>query len=305
MEPLDCLVVGAGPGGLTAAIYLARYRRRFLVFGDGRSRAAWIPRSHNHPGFPEGVEGPELLARLRAEAERYGAEVRKGRVERLERASGDDDGFIAFLDDGSRLWARRVLLATGAQDGVPDVPDVGEAVHAGLVRYCPVCDGYEAIGHKVAILGARKCRVREALFIRTYTADVTVLTLRDPWEMGEDERARLDEAGVRVVDEPVDTITADTGAAEVAVRTTDGRVHRFRHLYAALGLWARSELARELGAEHDEDGALSVDSHQRTSVPGLYAAGGVVRGLDQISIAMGHAVIASTAIHNSLPLPRA
>jgi thioredoxin reductase (NADPH) len=297
---LDCLVIGAGPGGLTAAVYLARYRRDFLVVDAGASRAGWIPVSHNLPAFPDGIPGPELLARMRAAAERHGARVEAGEVRRLERAG---DGFAADLG-GRTVTARRVLLATGVDDVQPELPDLEDAVRRGLVRVCPICDAYEARDRKVAIIGYGKCRVREALLLRTYTTDLTLLTLGRELELTDDGRAELREAGVRLVEEPVSAIAA--GGDQVAAwRMSSGVEHRFDVLYTALGLRARSGLATALGAGHDSDGALVVDEHQRTSVPGLYAAGDVVRGLGQVSVATGQAAIAATAINNSLERLRA
>ena len=297
---MDCLVIGAGPGGLTAAVYLARYRRDFLVVDAGASRAGWIPVSHNLPAFPDGIPGPELLARMRAAAERHGARVEAGEVRRLERAG---DGFAADLG-GRTVTARRVLLATGVDDVQPELPDLGDAVRRGLVRVCPICDAYEARDRKVAIIGYGKCRVREALLLRTYTTDLTLLTLGRELELTDDERAELREAGVRLVEEPVSAIAAE-GDRVAAWRMRSGAEHRFDVLYTALGLRARSGLATALGAGHDGDGALVVDEHQRTSVPGLYAAGDVVRGLGQVSVATGQAAIAATAINNSLERLRA
>ena len=297
---MDCLVIGAGPGGLTAAVYLARYRRDFLVVDAGASRAGWIPVSHNLPAFPDGIPGPELLARMRAAAERHGARVEAGEVRRLERAG---DGFAADLG-GRTVTARRVLLATGVDDVQPELPDLGDAVRRGLVRVCPICDAYEARDRKVAIIGYGKCRVREALLLRTYTTDLTLLTLGRELELTGEERAELREAGVRLVEEPVSAIAAE-GDQVAAWRMRSGAEHRFDVLYTALGLRARSGLATALGAGHDSDGALVVDEHQRTSVPGLYAAGDVVRGLGQVSVATGQAAIAATAINNSLERLRA
>src|SRR3712207_1579903 len=121
--------------------------------------------------------------------------------------------------------------------------------------------------------------------------------------MRPEERERLAEAGSGVVGAPARAIAVEGDV--IVARTDDGGRHAFESLYAALGLRARSELAAALGAEHDADGALAVDAHQQTTVPGLYAAGDVVQGLAQISVAMGHAAVAATAIHNGLPLPRA
>ncbi len=297
---LDCLIVGGGPAGLTAAIYLARFRRRAVLVDAGSSRAAWIPISHNHPGFPDGIAGEELLARMRAQAGRYGASILAGEIGRLERRA---DGFTATMADGLRLRARHVLLATGGEDQPPpmDLPTLGEAVGRGLLRYCPICDAYEARDRRIALVGARKCRVHEALLLRGYTSDLTVLTLREPWDLAEEERATLAEAGIGLIEAPIAELAIE-GESLVA-RTCEGHSHRFDTLYAALGMRARSGLARSLGAEHDADGALAVDRHQETTVPGLYAAGDLVQGLAQISVAMGHAAIAATAIHNRLPMP--
>jgi thioredoxin reductase (NADPH) len=300
---MDCLIVGGGPAGLTAAIYLARFRRRFLLADAGASRAAWIPVSHNHPGHPDGIPGPELLARMRAQAERYGAAVARDRVEGLERRDGG--GFRARLEGGRTVEAARVLLATGSEDARPPMPPAehDEAVRRGLLRYCPICDAYEVTGRRLALVGSRRCRVHEAMLLRAYTADLTLLTLGEPWDMPGEERAMLAEAGVGIVEAPARAIAVEGGA--IVARTEDGGRHAFESLYAALGLRARSGLATALGAGHDADGALAVDDHQQTTVPGLYAAGDVVQGLAQISVAMGHAAKAATAIHNGLPLPRA
>ena len=136
---LDCLIIGGGPAGLTAALYLARYRRRFLIIDAGDSRAAQIPQSHNHPGFA-GISGPALLEKLRTQAGRYGVEVMRGTVTSLKRNA---EGFVAAVESGT-LPASRVLLATGIKDEEPPLSGLEHAISRNAVRYCPVCDGYEA-----------------------------------------------------------------------------------------------------------------------------------------------------------------
>jgi thioredoxin reductase (NADPH) len=296
MKVLDCVVIGAGPGGLTAAIYLARYLRDVLVVEDGRSRALWIPRSHNCPGYPDGIPGPELLERLRQQASRYDAPLVAERVETLERI--EDGGFRIGLREQT-ISARTVILATGADDVQPPIANLDDAIRRGLVRHCPTCDAYEVCDRKVAVLGTGDCRVQEAMLLRTYTGDLTVLSLGRALEMAEDERAELQAAGIRLVDEPIADLVPE-GEAVCARLARSGQVLRFDTVYAALGLRGRSELAVRLGAAHDDDGMLLVDEHQRTSVPGLYAAGDVVAGLTQIGVAMGHAAVAANAISSSL-----
>ena len=302
--PVDCLIVGGGPAGLTAALYLARFERRFVVVDAGDSRASWIPRSHNIPVFADGISGKEILARQRTHLERYGVEVVKGTVTALAKVEG---GFVARIDSGgdapNEVRARRVLLATGADDVEPDLPELPDAVRRGLVRYCPICDGYEAKGKRIGVIGYGDRGLGEAVFVaRTYSKDVTLLTLGQGMDLDAGERERIETHGIAVVHEPVVNLDLD-GERITVLRTASGEEHRFEVLYSALGLTIRSELAVGLGADHDGTGALIVDEHNRTTVPGLYAAGGVVRGLDQVVVAMGHGAIAATDIHNRCELP--
>jgi thioredoxin reductase (NADPH) len=297
---MDCLIIGAGPAGLTAATYLARFRRRVTVVDAGHSRASCIPVSHNLVGFPDGLSGRALLDRLREQAMRYGADLEAGEVTHL--AVADGGGFD--VDIGRRtIQVPRVLLATGGLDVEPDLPGVRDAVHRGLIRYCPICDAYEVIGQKVGLIAFGQCRTREALLLRAYTADLTVLTLGQPMQMHEEERRALHEAGIAILDAPVANLSVE-GDRIATWHMQDGSKHQFDSIYSALGTHVRSGLATGLGAAADEDGALIVDAHQETSVPGLFAAGDVVRGLSQISVASGHAAVAATHINRSLPFPK-
>lgn len=298
--PPECLVIGAGPAGLTAATYLARFRRECLVIDSAAPRAAWIPVSHNLIGYAEGISGPDLLARLRRQAEQYGARILAGEVTALTRTA---QGFRAELHDRT-LEAPRVLLATGGLDVEPELPGIRDAVRRGLVRYCPICDAYEAAGRRVALIAYGACRIREALLIRAYTPDLTVLTLGRDMHITAEERAQLREAGIAIVEHPVERLTR-TETAITAWHMHGGETHEFDIIYSALGTRLRSGLATSLGAEADRDGALIVDSHQRTRIPGLFAAGDVVRGLSQVAVAAGQAAIAATTMNASLPFPKA
>lgn len=300
-DDLDALVVGGGPAGMTAALYLARFRRRVVVADAGDPRAAWIPASHNIPFFADGIAGPEILRRQREHLDRYRVPVIAAAVTALAR---DGEGFAATLDGrmtisaphGATLRARHVLLATGARDIEPGLPDLPDAVRSGLVRYCPVCDGFESRGQRIAVIGHGAAGAGEALFIaRSYSDDVTLLTL-GRMDMDDATRARLQRHGVRIVEKPVTALDVHDG--RIAALRVDGAELRFDILYSALGLHYRTELAASLGAERDARGALVVDAGMQTTVPGLYAAGDIVKGLDQIVVGMGHAAIAATRIHN-------
>jgi thioredoxin reductase (NADPH) len=294
---LDCVIVGGGPGGLTAALYFARYNRRFALVDSGESRAAWIPASHNFPLFSDGIGGRAMLATQREHVARYGVAPIAGTVTSLHR---DAQGFSVQLRElagaETTLRARFVLLATGAIDIEPDLPNLADALRSGLVRYCPICDGYEARGQKIAVIGFGDHGIGEAAFMaRTYSHDVTLLTLGSKLALSEACRRTAAFHAIRVIADPVQALEA-SGAA-VTIRA-GGEDLRFDTLYSALGLTVRAGLATALGAAVAPNGALLVDSHNRTSVDGLYAVGDVVAGLNQIVVAMGHASVAATDIHN-------
>jgi thioredoxin reductase (NADPH) len=292
---LDCLIVGAGPAGLTASIYLARFRRKIKTVDAGSSRASLIPVSHNYPGFPDGISGKDFLERCRAQALRCGASIVSGLVTRIEKV---DDAFMAMCGD-DRFMARTVLLATGVVDIEPVLPNLNDAIRCGYIRHCPICDGYEVIDKKVAVIGSGKGGLNEALFLKCYTADLTLLTLGKDMALNDVDREVLRQANIRVIEEPIDAVFFEQGRIG-AIRMESGRIHEFDALYSSLGAAIRSDLAVQVGAKCDPEGHLIVDDHLRTSVPGLYAAGDVVSSLNQISVATGHAAIASTTIHNSL-----
>lgn len=295
MRNVDCLVIGAGPAGLTAAIYLGRFRRKIALVDSGHSRATYIPRTRNYPGFPDGISGPELLDRLRAQAERYGAKVEAGLVDSLEK---DGDAFVASFGD-ERIHARRVLLATGIVDKEPDMRDFKEAVRRGCIRLCPICDGFEVSDTAVAVYGPAKSAAAHALFIRTFVRETTVVVPRNDEPITAAECATLDGCGVHIVDSPVAEVYM-TEDHRAGVRTADGQELVFDTLYPSLGCRPRVEVATRLGARTNDEGNVIVDAHQQTSVPGLYAAGDAVAALHQISVATGQAAIAATAMHNAL-----
>ena len=273
----DCLILGGGPAGLTAAIYLQRFRRNICLVDNGQSRARKIPLSRNYPGFPDGINGNQLLALLKRQLRNVGGSPTRGTVTALQWHA---DGFRAECGDRT-LTARTVLLATGIVDVEPELAGYERLRDTGVVRFCPVCDGFEYRDERIAIIGSGAHGQREYDFIRNYSEHVSYFDL-----------------------------TAEPGAIRslgyqeekggVWIELANGAREDFDVLYCALGTQVRSAPALALGAEHDEHGCLKVDAHCETSVSGLFAAGDVVAGLDQIAVATGQAAIAATAIHNRL-----
>ena len=292
---LDCCIIGGGPAGLTAAIFLARFRRRFVLIDGGDSRASWIPRSHNHPGYPGGINGDELLARMRRQLDEFGGTRREDVVTAITREA---DGRLRVDTKGGTLLASNLILATGVRDRLPPTDDAVAHVRRGIIRQCPVCDAYEVRDQRIVVLGSGVCAAGEALFLRTYTHDITVVTLGVPLGIKGEDAARLRGAGITIVEAPVRRL--DCEAETVTVHFEDGGSLRFDAAYSGLGIEPTTGLGEMLGVELTEDRRFVTDAKQRTTQPGVYAAGDAVTGLNQIAVAMAQAEIAATDIHTAL-----
>lgn len=303
----DCVIVGAGPGGLTALEYLARFHRRAVALGakGPTPRLAWIDRTYNLPGYPQGISGTVMLARLREQAEEYGGEVRDEIATRID---GDDDNFCVTLSSHETLRARKVILAMGIRDREPDIANVKR--HIGyFLRYCPVCDGYEHTDKKLGIIGSGESVARHALFLRTFSSHITIFL------HGENEnslgryRARLEREGIRVVQSRISRIVETHNPDEQdpqleyvgrGVCLESGDEVELDVLYGALGCNVNLDCVHHLDLRLDEDGYIVTDTEQKTSVEGVYAVGDLVSQINQISVAMGQATIAAVRIHNAL-----
>ena len=294
---LDCLIIGGGPAGLTAAIYLARFHLDIMVVDAGKSRASWIPCTRNVPGFPDGIKGAELLQRMRDQACKYGAKIETEFASKLERDR--QTGLLTATWGSGCATARTVLIATGVTNRRPPMDEElhDDALARGLVRYCPICDGYEVTDKRIGVIGSDSHGVAEALFLRSFTADLTLIAPDEALRLKAGDQQQLEQAGIVCVDGPAQAV-AITGDC-IVVETADG-THSFDSIYPALGSDTHTQLADMVGADLSADSCIKIDSHQRTSVPGLYAAGDVVIGLDQISHAMGEGGVAATTIRNDL-----
>jgi thioredoxin reductase (NADPH) len=288
----DCAIIGGGPAGLTAAVYLARFRRKVIVIDAGGSRLKRIPRAHNLPGFDEGIVGAHLHARMIAHAKNFGAVLTEGQVDALVR-----NGATFALGAGSeRIEARTVLLATGVKMGEPEASDLQAGVERGVLCYCPICDGYENRGRNIGVLAGRAGALKEAHFLRAYSDRVSFLWLPGA-EPDEAERAEAVAAGIEVARAAVEAFEIDQAPA---VRFVNGEAARFDVVYPCFGCDPVTDLVKALDVKIAPEGGVVADPHQRSSVAGIYAAGDVVQGLDQIATACGQGAIAATAIHNDL-----
>jgi thioredoxin reductase (NADPH) len=291
-ELLDCVIIGGGPAGLTAGIYLARYRRKAMIFDGENSRAAKIPLSHNYPGFPQGISGNALLEKLREQLSHYHLPIMKDVVHSVKQINQEQ--FLIQAKD-AQVYAKNIILATGVEDIEPHLADVNDALQKGLIRHCPVCDAFEVIDKKIAVIGHGKAGLGEAFFLRDYTPHITLMTLGKEDNWTSKDLKNIQQAQISLISQDIKAIEFYSNYTRITL--LDSRIVEFDGLYSALGCINNNQIATELNLKMKE-GCLIVDKHQQTSMKGVYAAGDIVSGLNQICVATGQAAIAATAVHN-------
>ena len=295
-ECCDCAIIGGGPAGLTAAIYLARSLRQVRLFDTGKPRVRWSPWNRNYPGFPDGISGPGLHDRIQQQADAFQVERIPERVVEIVRA---EPGFCVRTA-ARTVGARRVILATGVMDRWPDVPN-WDTLAGKRISVCPICDGYESVQQRAGIMGSGDKVARETLYVHHFTPHVSLFTigLREKLPIAPELLERLEREGIPIHHAPLDEL-APLGEEGVRVCLKDGTAVDLDILYTALGCHPNNDLAVALGAEVDEVGYVIVDQKQQTCVEGLYAVGDICASVNQVTIAVGQAATAATAVHNSL-----
>jgi thioredoxin reductase len=292
MEPesYDVVVVGGGAAGLSAALVLGRARRSVAVVDAGTPRNA--PAAHMH-GFlsRDGMPPRDLLAVGRAEVRGYGVELLDDRVVEI------DPGFALRLAGGRSVAARRVLLATGAADDLPDIPGARERWGRDFL-HCPYCHGWEVRDQPIGVLGTGPGSVDHAHLLRQWSEDVVYFAHTFPVSAG--ERAGLEARSVEVVDGLVARLVVVDDRLH-AVQLADGREVPRAAVFIRPALRPRAEgLIGPLGCEVDEGGFVRVDSTGRTSVPGVWAAGNACNPRAQVITAAGEGSAAAIAINADL-----
>jgi thioredoxin reductase (NADPH) len=287
----DVVVIGGGAAGLTAAMVLARARRRVAVIDAGEPRNA--PAAHVH-GFlsRDGMAPAHLLAAGRDEVAGYGGEVIEGRVREVEH------GFVVRLAGGRELTTRGVVVATGLHDELPEVPGLRERWGQDVL-HCPYCHGYEVRDAPIGVLGGdnRPFTMHQASLVRQWSADVVFFPHRIV--MAADERERLTARGIRIVEGEVARLMVE-GDRLSGVELADGQQVPRTAVFVGPRFVPRDELLTALGCDVGEDGWVVTDPTGRTSVTGVFAAGNVVSSPAQMITAAGAGTTAAIAINHYL-----
>lgn len=298
----DCIVVGAGPAGLSAALFLARYRRRVLTFHNSSPRNLY---SHGVHGFlgHHGITPEELLARGRDEVMKHGGLVIEGCVTKVEKiaeerfrvTTGDEEVAAGVFE------ARRVLLATGLRDLTPDCPGFRD-FYGVTVFHCPDCDGFEVTGKRVAVLGSGRETVGFTLNLLTWTDKLSLITDGRESELTAEHKAKLAEFDIHLTDQRISHLEGDAGANKIARVCFDtGDALECDALFFNLGTIPASNLHEMLGCKLDaECGLVWVDDEQQTSVAGVYAAGDITPRSQLAVVAAAEGAMAAIHIHKSL-----
>ena len=252
--------------------------RRAVCFEAGTPRTAHAPHYHNVLGFPSGISGRELLRRGREQAMQWGAEIRDAAVVAV-RSSGE--GFVVDISGADSIEARGIVFATGVRDNQPTCGNLYGQTGRG-VHYCVVCDGFETRGQRVAVVGRDDDALDTVASLRDFTDDLDLVV--DGGDMGAETGERLDRWRVRIHHGPIERWSCVEGG--VCFALAGGRELVVPHVFLALGVAPKTEVAAALGCALDGNGYIVTDEWLATTVPLVYAAGDCDGGRKQVTQAM-------------------
>ena len=295
----DVIIIGGSFAGLSAALQLARTRRPIAIIDAGTPRNRFASHAHGvlaHDGKP----GSAILAEARAQLAAYPNVTQlSGTVNLAAPLASAKLAFQVALDDGTVVQGRRLILATGVRDILPELPGVAER-WGRSVLHCPYCHGYEIGGGPIGVLGRLPASVHQASLIADW-GDVTLFTAGMP-PLDDDALALLARRKVSIEGSAVTAIEGESPAIS-GVRLADGRLIPLRALFLAAPVQQASPLAQQLGCELEEGmmgPIVQVDAMKMTSVPGVHAAGDAARAMANISFAMADGVMAAVGAHHAL-----
>ena len=290
----EVIIVGGGIAGLSAAIYLGRAQRDVLVIDSGHSMAKWEPVVENYLGFPDGVNGEDLLKFGRRQSEKH--DVAFVNDEIIEIAS-EESGFSLRGKTGS-YRTQRLLLATGIFHLPPDIPGVSECLGHSMF-FCKDCDGFRVREKRIAICGSNNEAVEYALGMLHYSACVVVATNAEKITWDDQHAAWLKEYEIPVEVERISDVEhRDRQILSLVVK--DGRRVEIDYIFTTRGDVFHTRLAEKLGARLDSEGQIEIDHCMRTTVPRLYASGCVTPANCQMIIAAGQGAAAAQSINRDM-----
>jgi thioredoxin reductase len=291
----DVAVIGGGPAGLSAALWLARYMHSVVLVDSGDPRN-WETRGINGFLGAHAIRSSELRKRGRADAEKYGAELVDDTVETVKEI--DDDCYRLQLKSGKSNDARRLLLAIGIKDHWPPIPGLADC-YGETAHVCPDCDGYETHGRKTVVVGTGRKAVGMALALTTWTEKIVICTNGEPAGINAEHLAQLKALNIPTLEQKITCIKSKDGEIN-CIELANGMTLDCDRLYFAIGQYPADDIGKQLGCKRDETGLIEVDEHNHTSVKNVFAAGDITPGPQLAVAAAASGAIAALAIHHSL-----
>jgi thioredoxin reductase len=291
----DVAVVGGGPAGLTAALWLARYLHSVVVIDSGDPRN-WETRGINGFLGSQGIRSPELRAQGRRDAQSFGAEFIDHEVCTVTNVNGER--FVVDVEGGQKIESRRLLLAIGIKDVWPDIPGLSDC-YGETAHVCPDCDGYETRGCKTVVIGSGRKAVGMALALATWTKKIVICTNGEPANIDAANLKKLEALNVPVLEAKVTRISSVDREIR-CINLDGGMALDCERLYFAIGQYPADDLGAQLKCERDEFGLIQVDEHYHTSVLNVFAAGDIVGGAQLAIAAAADGAMAALSIHASL-----
>ena len=294
----DVAVIGGGPAGLTAALWLARYLHSVVLIDSGDPRN-WMTRGINGFLGQPNIKPAELRGKARDECRKHGVELIDGMVGSIH--CNENNDFALVLEDNRQFQCSRVLLAIGIKDVWPDVPGL-EHVFGGSAHVCPDCDGYEARDRKTVVIGQGRRAVGMALNLTTWTRQLVICTNGPDPKMTQDLLDKLDNLNIPILDQKIIALKSSNGAAQ-ALELAGGMQLDCEKIFFSIAQYPADALGVQLGCEVDEHGQIIIDEAHHTSVRNVFAAGDIAPGPQLAIRAAAGGAVAALSIHKSLVPP--
>ena len=302
MEKYDIIIIGAGPGGLTAGIYAGRQGTRNLIIdrdlagGIGRE----VPEMENYPGF-DNISGLELIEKMKAQATKN-TELHE-MEEVVEITKNDEEYRFTVKTTKDEYQTKTIILATGSSHRHLDTKGEDEFLGKG-VSYCATCDGFFFQGRDIIMVGGGNSALQEALYLNNLGANVTLIHRRDEFRAQKHLQDQIKEAGINtIMNSTVEEIKGEMLVESVTLKdTVTGELTELpvNGVFISVGYVPHTELAKQLGVELDESGHIIIDNDQKTNVDYVYAIGDVCVGLKQWIVACGEGAVAATSAFHDI-----
>jgi len=289
----DVIIIGGGPAGLNAAMLLGRSRRKVVVFDNGKHRNRWAQHMN---GFlsSDGMRPQDFIQKGRAELAKYNVEILEKFIVTATHSKGN---FIVNDSDGVMYKSRKLLLATGLKDKLPEIEGI-ETYYGKSIHHCQYCDGWESRNQAIAVYGLNRDGIGQALAMKTWSADVTLFT------DGTNKLSRLDSEllqrnDVKVCTTKITGLAGEDGKLQEII-LANGERRKHQSMFFSTGSKQQCDLGEQLGCEFTSKGVIRTRRQQNSNIPGLYVAGDAARDMQLVIVAAAEGAKAGVAINMEL-----